>query len=679
VIERAQRGDVSAFNELVTQFQDLAVGTAYAWLGEIEAARDVSQEAFLEAHRALGQLREPAAFPGWFRRIVTKHCDRVTRRTTLDIASSGLPEQVGSDASMESDLVADRQKERLRMAVDALPPDERMLVALHYFAEATGNELSVFLELPLPTVKQRLRRARRRLREEGETMIQRTIDGMRPSKTEQFSREVSFFLALRAGDRAEVRRLLELEPELVEALQEWDSSLVHAGVLPFATRATPLITAIERNDLPMQTVLLEAGADPNGRCGCATGESPLWTAVLLNRLAHARKLLERGADPNLESASRNRPLHLAAMRGLEEMAALLLDHGADRGALDAGARYHAPWSPSLARAPLTKEARTAAQWAELNGHHALAMALSEAAPERSSDKPFAATSGEPMTVAPVVRTGIKALDLFAPVVRGGLIRLPFKAGVGMVVLLGELCQRFLATDTGSAIWTGFTQPPFDRNDWAADMAEFGLIDRVQSSLADIDEPPAARRAAFECGLAEAEALRDAGKDVLVIVLSTQGFENEVDANLIRLKQSSERGSITTIIVTPFPEQPDQWTTLKSPYTGQIVLDRIRAQRHLYPAIDPRSSLSQALDSTAMGDRHLLLARRARATIESYQQEDPDLSELDLATTRGSGTAYRLLRYFCQPFSITEPFTGRPGEYIALDELLDDVEGILSTE
>ena len=211
------------------------------------------------------------------------------------------------------------------------------------------------------------------------------------------------------------------------------------------------------------------------------------------------------------------------------------------------------------------------------------------------------------------------------------------------------------------------------------MAEFGLIDRVQSSLADIDEPPATRRAAFERGLAKAEALRDAGKDVLVIVLSTQGFENEVDANLIRLKQSGERGSITSIIVTPFPEQPDLWTQLKSPYTGQIVLDRIRAQRHLYPAIDPRSSLSLALDPTITDDRHVQLARRARAAIESYQQGDPNLSELELAATRGTGTAYRLLRYFCQPFSITEPFTGLPGEHIALEELFDDVEGILTAE
>ena len=61
VVERAQRGDLSAFSDLVVRFQDLAVGTAFGWLGEIEAARDVSQEAFIEAHVHLRQLREPEA------------------------------------------------------------------------------------------------------------------------------------------------------------------------------------------------------------------------------------------------------------------------------------------------------------------------------------------------------------------------------------------------------------------------------------------------------------------------------------------------------------------------------------------------------------------------------------------------------------------------------------------
>ncbi len=94
IVERAQRGDLAAFAELVVRFQDLAVGTAFGWLGEIEPARDVSQEAFLEAHLHLGQLREPAAFPAWLRTLVIKHCDRVTRRPRAVLAAFDLAHDV---------------------------------------------------------------------------------------------------------------------------------------------------------------------------------------------------------------------------------------------------------------------------------------------------------------------------------------------------------------------------------------------------------------------------------------------------------------------------------------------------------------------------------------------------------------------------------------------------------
>lgn len=256
VVERAQRGDSSAFTELVSRFQDLAVGTAYSWLGEIESARDVAQEAFLDAHRHLGQLREPSAFPGWFRQIVTKHCDRVTRRRQIRAAPLELAEGVSAiEPDPEALFEADEKRDQLRFAVDSLPAGERIIVALHYFAEATGPEVSGFLGLPVSTIKRRLRRARRRLRDEGDGLMEKTIDSMRPSKTDAFAREISFFIALRAGDRAEIRRLLELEPALVEAPQDWDPNLVHEGILPFAKKATPLITAIERNDLTTLALL----------------------------------------------------------------------------------------------------------------------------------------------------------------------------------------------------------------------------------------------------------------------------------------------------------------------------------------------------------------------------------------------------------------------------------------
>src|ERR1044071_8638549 len=90
-VRAAQAGDDLAFAELVRAYQDIAVAYASALLGDYHLAEDAAQEAFVEAYRALPALREPLAFPAWFRRIVFKHCDRLTRRrqptvTTLDAA-----------------------------------------------------------------------------------------------------------------------------------------------------------------------------------------------------------------------------------------------------------------------------------------------------------------------------------------------------------------------------------------------------------------------------------------------------------------------------------------------------------------------------------------------------------------------------------------------------------------
>jgi RNA polymerase sigma factor (sigma-70 family) len=683
IVKRAQTGDPSAFTELVIEFQDLAVGTAYSWLGEIEAARDVAQEAFLDTHRLLDQLRDPQAFPGWFQQIVTKHCDRATRGQRIETAPLDLANQLKSPAPGPDTLLAeDQRRDQLRLAVESLPQGERVVIALHYFAQATHPEVSAFLELPESTVKKRLRRARRRLRDEGDKLMQETISDMRPSGTDSFALAVSFFIALRSGDQAEVKRLIDMDPSLVDTLQDWDSSLAYQGILPFANKATPLITAIERNDLPMQQLLLDAGADVDGTCGCATGEAPIWAATLLNRPAHARKLLERGADPNVTSASGNRPLHLAAMRGLKELVVLLLKHGADPTATDAGTRRSATWSPADGNSP-HNPGRTAAQWALANGHRELATLIDTTSGEQTERSISAGSSTDQSTNSgSMIATGIKAVDLFAPLLSGGIVRIPFVAGVGMVVLLGELCQRFLAMDSGAAIWTGFTQRPFDLADWEADMSEFGLKDQIHGSLAGFDEAPQARRVAFDAGLQKAESLRNDGKDVLAVVLSAAGFENDVEASLLRLKAPAETGSITSIIVTPFPENRDLWTELKPPYSGQIALDRRRATQHLFPAIDPHYSLSEALQSSIVGGRHVDLANRALQLLTAYQKVDPEFTKLGAETGKSATpvteSAPRLLRYLSQPFSTTEPFTGRPGEHVAVTDLLQHVEEILNS-
>ena len=79
LISRAQAGDLDAYGGIVQQFQDMAVGYAYSILGDFHLAEDAVQEAFIEAYPILSKVYGPVAFPGWFRRIIFKHCNRLTR------------------------------------------------------------------------------------------------------------------------------------------------------------------------------------------------------------------------------------------------------------------------------------------------------------------------------------------------------------------------------------------------------------------------------------------------------------------------------------------------------------------------------------------------------------------------------------------------------------------------
>ena len=98
LISRAQAGDLDAYGRIVQQFQDMAVGYAFSILGDFHLAEDAVQEAFIEAYPILSRVYGPIAFPGWFRRIIFKHCNRLTRgkrdelmplETMLEIPSGG--------------------------------------------------------------------------------------------------------------------------------------------------------------------------------------------------------------------------------------------------------------------------------------------------------------------------------------------------------------------------------------------------------------------------------------------------------------------------------------------------------------------------------------------------------------------------------------------------------------
>ena len=353
VVERVRSGDANSFEILVRRFQDMAAGYSYSILRDMQLAEDAAQEAFFEAFRTLDNLREPAAFPGWFRRIVFKQCDRLTRNKQLvaaaidaAIEASAAPEQLRALEQRE-------MKDRIWKAVDSLPEHERETLVLFYISGYSHKEVSEFLGVPVSTTKKRLHSARNRLRDLLVDEVENILRESRPSRSESFAKQVLDLLkAARAGDANRVKELLRQNPRLIAARdplgntalivavnsghQELAEMLFEAGVRPDFHEAA----AIGRNELVEQ--FLSAEPDLLDRFS-AEGFTALALAAHFGHAATTRLLIDRGADVNVVSghAIGVTTLHAALFGsamfgGKAETAKLLLDNGADVNARRGG-------------------------------------------------------------------------------------------------------------------------------------------------------------------------------------------------------------------------------------------------------------------------------------------------------------------------------------------------------
>lgn len=172
LVERAKHGDLDAFSAIVGRFQDMALGYAYSVVGDFHLAEDVAQEAFVNAYQSLGELREPDAFPGWLRKIVYKHCDRIKRRKRLQTVPLESAMELPSGEPGPSAVVEKREmRDAVRQAISSLAEGERTVVTLFYINGYTQKDIAAFLEAPVTTVNNRLHSARTRLKERMVRMV----------------------------------------------------------------------------------------------------------------------------------------------------------------------------------------------------------------------------------------------------------------------------------------------------------------------------------------------------------------------------------------------------------------------------------------------------------------------------------------------------------------------------
>jgi len=367
LVSRARVGDELAFAELVRSHQDRAVAYATAILGDYHLAEDAAQEAFVDAYRELGSLREPAAFGSWFRRIVFKHCDRLTRgkrpalsglESALDIASPGL-------SPLEA-LETGETHAALRNAIAALSQAEQQAVLLFYMGECSHAEIAAFLGVTSNAVKTRLYSARKRLRRHMDD-IEKRLKGARPSGDSSFADRVArmiqpealkqkkpwlwspgigtdvwaMFCASITGDLETVKELVGKDPSLVRAHYEY---------------RTPLSFAVRENQVAIADFLLDHGAEPLALGDVmemardrgylemtqllerklasihgASSEGESVAAAIRDRdLARVTRILEE--SPQLVRAGdarSNQPIHWAVMTRQIPMVDELLARGAD--------------------------------------------------------------------------------------------------------------------------------------------------------------------------------------------------------------------------------------------------------------------------------------------------------------------------------------------------------------
>ncbi|RIK40564.1 MAG: F0F1 ATP synthase subunit beta [Chloroflexi bacterium] len=311
----------------------------------------------------------------------------------------------------------------------------------------------------------------------------------------------------------------------------------------------------------------------------------------------------------------------------------------------------------------------------------------------------------------ILATGIKAIDLLAPLERGGKAGLFGGAGVGKTVLITEMIHNMVRQHEGVSLFCGIGERCREAEELYTAMQEAGVLDQAVLVFGQMNEPPGARFRVGHAALTMAEYFRDdARQDVLLLVdnifrfvqagaevsalmgqLPSQlGYQPTLGTEMAAFQNricSAANGSITAVQAVYVPADDFTDPAVVHTFThlsASIVLSRERASLGLYPAIDPLQSGSKMLIPHIVGARHYQVARSVRETLAHYSELKDviamlGLEELSREDRRVVNRARQLERFLTQPFFTTEQFTGQEGRLVALEEALTGCERILDDE
>lgn len=660
LVRRAQQGDADAFAEIITRFQAMACAIGFTMLDDATVAEDIAQEAFIEAYYCLPQLREPAAFPGWFRRIVIKQCDRQLRRRRPEVPLDEAWIAGKGDPALLFDEQASHQA--VRQAIAQLPPRQRVVTVLYYLNGLSQQEIVDYLELPLTTVKKQLFDARRKLRIKMSEVIDMYQGPARndqlPSQESGFRNRVMFFIALKKHDLVQVMRLLDQSPELINAAFEW--GIASEGYF-WPQGYTVIHWAVATNDRPMLEALLARGAKVNA-VATRDNSTPLHVAAAMQRPELTRLLLETGADPNALDVNDQTPLHHAAWANQPAIVSSLLQYGANWNLKDAGGRTPADWAAiKHAQSALDVLAAYGASWSPT-----LPMPMMPLKHDAS-----------------LFETGLKVIDLCAPFKHGGRNALfTSLSGVGKMVTVNYLIDALAKRYGGHTIWLGLEHGLFVHEGLELEERGAGLADVITFVFAQEEEPASYLRAAQSAVAGATHAARQ-GQHVMLLVAAPIALADGVQVVLEGATYAEGASSITLVYYGQYTvgALPEAFDSLDA----AVAFEHWRARQGWFPAVDVLNSFSRLLNERDAGERHTRLARQTRRLLRRYQ----DLMSMPEGIPRGMDglpveddtvllkRARLIHEFLTQAMPQTELMTHRPGEYVPLSETLDGCEAILA--
>jgi F-type H+-transporting ATPase subunit beta len=315
---------------------------------------------------------------------------------------------------------------------------------------------------------------------------------------------------------------------------------------------------------------------------------------------------------------------------------------------------------------------------------------------------------EQETAPSVLETGIKVVDLIAPLVRGGKVGLYGGAGVGKTVVIQELISNIAREHGGYSVFAGVGERSREGNDLWHEMRESGVLPKMAMVFGQMNEPPGVRLRVALTGLTMAEYFRDEeGRDVLFFVdniyrytlagmevsallgrmPSAVGYQPTLATEMGDLEEritSTKKGSITSFqaIYVPADDYTDPGVATTFGHLDAVVaLERALAEQALFPAMDPLTSFSRALEPRIVGAEHYEVARGVQSVLQRYKDLQDiiailgidELSDEDKLTV---ARARKIQRFLTQPMFVAEQFTGTPGAYVAVRETVRGFKEIL---